>query len=224
MGAAVDEGSVISESLSVAGASGRCAPPPQPFPSGGWSVQAAWRDGARLAAWASAASRTQAPSSQASTRAARRSLVARARRRRSTRLEFAPVDGAEVVRLARLVPFRRSGSGKRHAEQSLPARPSASMNFCRSSSLLTRLMPQRIDCALFGRLVVRWTEHHDRRTTTSGSRRPAPCLSARRVPWVIMRQQALKALALVEALLAADADHRTRIGARTSSGRSAPGS
>ena len=136
--------------------------------------------------------------------------------------ELVPVDGAEVVRAARLVPLQRPGrAASRPAPW--PARRMASTNFCRSSSLDMRLMPQRIDCALFGLSasggpnIIR-LGHHQRFT--------ASCTIAR---WAVgalrhHHQQRVEALALVEALLAADAHHRPRIGRVASSASAAPGS
>ena len=86
-----------------------------------------------------------------------------------------------------------------------------STNRWRRSSLENRLIPQAIDCAEFGRVVVGRAEHHQRRPPVAvdgvlGHR----VLRGRAVR---QRVQDLEALALVEGLLLADPDHGAGVGA-----------
>ena len=76
----------------------------------------------------------------------------------------------------------------------------------------TRLMPQRIDCALFGDSGRPAGRTSSATATTSGSPRPAPSRAGRRCRRFIIVSRAVVALALVEALLAADAHHRAGVG------------
>ena len=85
-----------------------------------------------------------------------------------------------------------------------------STNFCRSSSLVSRLMPHAIDCAVLGDSVVGRAEHHQRRPPEPVDRllhhRPLLVGAAHH------RHQQLVALPLVERLLLADPDHRPAVG------------
>ena len=93
-------------------------------------------------------------------------------------------------RSARASSFHfRSGSGSVTPSTSACSTV-ASTNFWRRSSLLTRLMPQRMPCARVGALVVGRAEHHQATATTSGSPRPAPSRSARRCPRCIITSSA----------------------------------
>src|SRR6218665_365477 len=135
-----------------------------------------------LVAWARAAARTQAPSSQAWTRAPRRSWL--------------QGPSPEITRqnsLQSIAPWsccwrcgfqRRSGSGS-VTPSTRACATVASMNCWRRRSLETRLMPQRIDCAEWGDCSsggpnIISDGHHQRST--------ASCTIARcaSLPWRIM--------------------------------------
>src|SRR6218665_1485367 len=139
-----------------------------------------------LAAWARAAARTQAPSSQAWTRAPRRSWL--------------QGPSPEITRqnsLQSIAPWsccwrcgfqRRWGSGS-VTPSTRACATVASMNCWRRRSLETRLMPQRIDCAEWGDCSsggpnIISDGHHQRST--------ASCTIARcaSLPWRIMGSSA----------------------------------
>ena len=86
-----------------------------------------------------------------------------------------------------------------------------STNRCRRSSLENRLIPQAIDCAEFGRVVVGRAEHHQRRPPVAVDGVLGHRVLGRRA--VGEGVQDLEALPLVERLLLADPHHGPGVGA-----------
>ena len=184
--------------------------PQRPFLAGGRRAlmpACTMRRSRRFFACASAASRTHAPSSAAATRAASRSRLqgpSPAMTRRNSSQSIGPWS------CACRASFQLSAGSGSVTPRMRACSTAASMNFWRSSSLLTRLMPQRIDCAELGD----WSSGGPNIITDGHHQRIDRVLHHRLLRVGAAghhRQQRLVALALMEAFLAADADHRPRI-------------
>ena len=161
-------------------------------------------DGA-LRRMAAAASRTQRPSSCAARLP--QSAGGCTGRRPSPRAELVPVDRPDIASAALLVPAGRIGDGE---TENLACGTVASTNCWRSSSLVKRLIFQPMDCSLCTFLVGR-AEHHHRRPPPAVER----VLRHRLLLGCAVRERDhdLETLALVEALLLADAHHGAGVGA-----------
>ena len=124
------------------------------------------------------------------------------------RVELAPVDRAETVVLRWPRPSAAPDPAPR-ARGTRACGTVTSTNFWRSSSLVKRLIFQRIDCAVCFDSASRRAEHHQRRPPPAIERalRHARCSG---VPRASVHHD-LEALALVKALFLADAHHRARI-------------